>query len=62
MLSVIEVRGKVMATRLTPTNLEATKLGYANDENFEILVINNLADADWRKSIVGYLENQQVSA
>lgn len=45
---VIEVRGKVAATRLSPTNLEATKLGYADDENFEILAIGNLADADLR--------------
>lgn len=55
----IKVRGRVMSTRLSPTYLEATKLGYTNEENFEILAIDSLTDEDWRKSIVEYLEIQQ---
>lgn len=51
-----------MATRLSPTNLETAKLGYADEENFEILTIDNLTDADWRKSIVNYMENPITSA
>ena len=41
---VIEVRGKVVATRLTPLDLEQTRLGCADEGNFEILVIDSLAD------------------
>lgn len=37
----IEVRGRVMSTKFSPTDLEATKLGYADTENFEILVIDS---------------------
>lgn len=32
--------------RLSPTDLETTKLDYANEENFEILVIDNLTNID----------------
>lgn len=46
-----------MSTRLSPTDLETTKLGYADEENFEILAIDSLGDEDWRKPIVEYLEN-----
>ena len=46
-----------MSTRLSPSDLETTKLGYADEENFEILAIDNLTDEDWRKPIVNYLEN-----
>ncbi|XP_050878469.1 uncharacterized protein LOC127082272 [Lathyrus oleraceus] len=42
----IEVRGKVVATILTPMDLEHTRLGCANEGNFEILAIDNLADED----------------
>lgn len=41
--------------QIVPNKTE--KLGYIDEENFEILVINNLTDADWRKPIVNYLEN-----
>lgn len=58
---VIEVRGKVVATRLIPLDLEKTKLGYADEGNFEILVIDNLTDGDWRKPIVVYLQNPITS-
>ncbi|XP_050909651.1 uncharacterized protein LOC127123478 [Lathyrus oleraceus] len=59
---VIEVRGKFVSTRLAPSNLEKTKLGYADKENFEILAIDNLTDGDWRNSIVEYLQNPMASA
>ncbi|XP_050890097.1 uncharacterized protein LOC127095453 [Lathyrus oleraceus] len=58
---VIEVRGKVVATRLMPLDLEKTKLGYTGEGNFEILAIDNLTDEDWRKPIVVYLQNLTVS-
>ena len=54
---LIEVRGRVMTTKLSPSGLEMTKLGYADGENFEILAIDNLTHIDWRKPIVHYLEN-----
>lgn len=54
---LIEVRGSVMETRLSPSYLEMTKLGYADKENFEILAIDNLTQTYWRKSIVDYLKN-----
>ncbi|XP_050889625.1 uncharacterized protein LOC127094908 [Lathyrus oleraceus] len=58
---VIEVRGKVVETKLIPLDLEKTKLGYANKGNFEILAIHNLTDEDWRKLIVVYLQNPTAS-
>lgn len=36
-------------------DLEATKLGYADEENFKILAIDSLIDKDWKKPIVEYL-------
>lgn len=50
-----------MSTKLFLTDLEATKLGSADEENFEILAINSLADEDWIKPIVEYLENPTIS-
>lgn len=44
----IEVRGRLMSTKLFPTDLESTKLGYADEENFEILAIDCLTNEDWR--------------
>jgi hypothetical protein len=44
-----------METRLTPLDLEKTKMGYTDEWNFEILAIDNLTDEDWRKPIVAYL-------
>ena len=58
---VIEVRGKVVVTRLIPLDLEKTKLGYADEGNFEILAIDSLTDGDWRKPIVVYLQNPTSS-
>lgn len=59
---LIEVRGRVMATKLSPSNLEMTKLEFVDEENFEILAINNLIDTDWRKPIMDYLENPTTSS
>ena len=58
---VIKVRGRVTLTKLSPTDLKTTKLGYANHENFEILFIDNLTEQDWRKPIVDYLQNPVAS-
>lgn len=51
-----------MSTRLSPKFLEITKLGYADEENFEILAINSLVDEDRRKPIIEYLESPTTSA
>lgn len=59
---VIEVRGKVVSTRLIPSDLEKTKLGYVDERNFKILAIDNLRDEDWRKPIVEYLQNPIASS
>ena len=53
----IEVIGRVVATRLSPSDLKTTKLRYIDEENFEILAINSLINEDWRKGIVEYLKN-----
>ncbi|XP_050891471.1 uncharacterized protein LOC127096990 [Lathyrus oleraceus] len=58
---VIEVIGRVVSTRLSISNLGETKLGYVDEENFEILAMYCLADEDWRKPIVEYLENSASS-
>ncbi|XP_050888903.1 uncharacterized protein LOC127094076 [Lathyrus oleraceus] len=57
----IEVRGKVVATRLIPLDLEKTKLGCADEGNFEILEIDSLTNGDWRRPIVVYLQNPTTS-
>lgn len=58
----IEVKGRVVSTRLSTTYLEITKLGYVDKKNFEILAIGSLADEYWRKPIVEYLENPTTFA
>lgn len=50
-----------MATKLSLLDLEIMKLGYVEEENFEILVIDNMIDANFRKPIVDYLKNSTVS-
>lgn len=57
----VEVRGRVVSTRLFLSDLEEKKLGYANEENFEILEMDCLVDEDWRKPIMEYLENPTAS-
>lgn len=56
---MIEVRGRVVLTRLSLSDLEETKLGYDDEENFEILAMDCLMD--WRKPIIEYLENPTSS-
>lgn len=58
---VIEVRGRAVSTKLAPSDLEKTKLGYIDKGSFEILAIDNLTDGDWRKPIVEYLQNPTAS-
>ena len=58
---VIEVRGRVTLTKLSPTDLKTKKLGYTDHENFEISFIDNLTEQDWRKPIVDYLKNPVAS-
>lgn len=43
-----------------PSDLETTKLGYTNEEKFEIFDIDSLTDEDWRKPIVEYLKIQRL--
>ncbi|XP_050897537.1 uncharacterized protein LOC127104395 [Lathyrus oleraceus] len=54
---LVEVRGKAMAARLSPTDLENTQLGYASKEEFEVLAIDTLIDIDWRNPIINYLKD-----
>ncbi|XP_050908447.1 uncharacterized protein LOC127122083 [Lathyrus oleraceus] len=54
---LVEVRGKAMTARLSPTDLESTHLGYANKEEFEVLAIDTLIDIDWRNPIINYLKD-----
>src|ERR1043165_4987477 len=58
---LIEARGRIMATKLSPLDLENSKLGYANQEEFEVLSIDTLADADWRSPIINYLKEPSIS-
>ena len=43
---LIKVRGKVLATKLSPTDLKNSRLVYVNDACFEVLSIDSLADTD----------------
>src|SRR3954463_7020209 len=54
---LIEVRGKAMATKLSPSDLENSQLRFANKEEFEVLNIDSLADTDRRRPIVNYLKD-----
>lgn len=54
---LIEVWGRVKLTRLSPSNLEMTKLRLADPENFEVFVIEYLTDTDLWRPLVEYLEN-----
>ena len=58
---LVEIRGRVMATKFTPSDLESMKLGYAEKRGFEILAINTLSDADWRSPLVSYLANPTLN-
>src|SRR3954464_7320042 len=54
---LIQVRGRAMATKLSPSDLENSQIGFANKEEFEVLNIDSLADTDWRSPIVNYLKD-----
>ncbi|XP_050919286.1 uncharacterized protein LOC127136808 [Lathyrus oleraceus] len=58
---LVEVRGKAMAARLSPTDLESTQLGYDNKEEFEVLAIDTLIDTDWRNPIINYLKDPSTN-
>ncbi|XP_058747191.1 uncharacterized protein LOC131620203 [Vicia villosa] len=53
----IQVREKVRATLLSPSDLSIIKLGVVDNENFEIMTIDDMGGNDWRKPIVDYLRN-----
>ncbi|XP_050875048.1 uncharacterized protein LOC127078657 [Lathyrus oleraceus] len=52
----IEIRGRVISTKLSPSDLESIRLGYGDEENFEILNIDDPGIEDWRKPIKDYLQ------
>ncbi|XP_058758982.1 uncharacterized protein LOC131632216 [Vicia villosa] len=54
---IIQVREKVQANLLSPSDLLIIKLGAVDAENFEIFTIDNGQDNDWRKPLVEYLHN-----
>ncbi|XP_058726010.1 uncharacterized protein LOC131597323 [Vicia villosa] len=58
---LVEVRGKVVATMLSPVDLEGNHLGYANEEEFEVLAIDTLADTDWWNPIIEYLKDPSLN-
>ena len=58
---LIEIRGKALATRLSPIDLETTRLGFSNPEEFEVLNIGTLADTDWRSPIINYLKDHSIN-
>ena len=51
----IEVRRRVVSTKLSPSDLESIRLGYGDEENFEIFNIDDSGITDWRKPIKNYL-------
>ncbi|XP_058784458.1 uncharacterized protein LOC131659264 [Vicia villosa] len=58
---LVEVRGKAMATKLSQIDLEGNRLGYANEEEFEVLSIDTLVDTDWRSPIIDYLKDPSLN-
>ncbi|XP_050875241.1 uncharacterized protein LOC127078864 [Lathyrus oleraceus] len=53
----IQVRKKIQATTLSPSNLEIMKLGAVDKNHFEILTIDDEGRSDWRRPLVDYLRN-----
>lgn len=43
---LMEVRGRVKSTRLSPSNLLIMKLGSADPEKFNVFTIEDLIEAD----------------
>jgi hypothetical protein len=58
----IEVRGRVISTKLSPSDLESIRLGYGDEENFEIFNIDDSGIEDWRKPIKDYLQDPNQKA
>ncbi|XP_058760182.1 uncharacterized protein LOC131633486 [Vicia villosa] len=58
---LVEVRGKAMATKLSLSDLERNRLGYANEEEFEVLAIDALTSTDWRTPIIEYLKDPSLN-
>ncbi|XP_058726440.1 uncharacterized protein LOC131597789 [Vicia villosa] len=54
---LVEVKGKAMTTRLSPIDLETTQLGFANQEEFEVLTVDTLIETDWRSPIIKYVRD-----
>ncbi|XP_058757860.1 uncharacterized protein LOC131631095 [Vicia villosa] len=53
----VQVRKKVRATVLSPSDFSIINLGAVDVENFEILTVDNGQENDWRKPLVEYLRN-----
>ncbi|XP_058766406.1 uncharacterized protein LOC131640003 [Vicia villosa] len=58
---LVEVRGKARAIKLSPSDLERNRLGYANEEEFEVLAIDTLTNTDWRTPILEYLKDPPLN-
>ncbi|XP_050908344.1 uncharacterized protein LOC127121967 [Lathyrus oleraceus] len=53
----VQVREKVRATLLSPSDLSIIKLGAVDKYHFEILTVDDERESDWRKPLVDYLRN-----
>ncbi|XP_050909043.1 uncharacterized protein LOC127122802 [Lathyrus oleraceus] len=53
----VQVREKVRATLLSPSDLSTIKLGAVDKCHFEILTVDDEGESDWRKPLVDYLRN-----
>ncbi|XP_050919735.1 uncharacterized protein LOC127137307 [Lathyrus oleraceus] len=53
----VQVREKVRATLLSPSDLSIIKLGAVDKNHFEILTVDDEGESDWRKPLVEYLRN-----
>ncbi|XP_050876091.1 uncharacterized protein LOC127079763 [Lathyrus oleraceus] len=53
----IQVRKKIQATTLSPSDLAIMKLGAVNKNHFEILTVDDEGRSDWRRPLVDYLRN-----
>ncbi|XP_050914865.1 uncharacterized protein LOC127129784 [Lathyrus oleraceus] len=53
----VQVREKVRATLLSPSDLSIIKLGAVDRYHFEILIVDDGGENDWRKLLVDYLCN-----
>ncbi|XP_058767842.1 uncharacterized protein LOC131641553 [Vicia villosa] len=46
-----------MTTKLSPSDLERNRLGYANEDTLEVFAIDTLVSTDWRTLIIEYLKH-----